>query len=333
MNRKWMMVCLGAVLAAAVLTGCGGNGGTGNTKKPKTDTPPAATAKLGDKTVNLYEFTGESLKGKVYKVPHILVDGDKLYMRYFGPLKEGDTEQVLTANQILLDHETVKEVKPIPGNSNLDTPFFLSNHHVYMDNKGKDRTAWWNGKELHTAKDAMPNAFGTGEGSQVYYWGPGSKSKGKSICRAEIVNGEIKNGKEVLAIPYKDIFGSDDQNKWIYEFSRIRADKDGFYIEMRKMVNKAKEGYKLFAFDNQGKTYCTLENLDKEASVFAITDNYIVMAKRTAQGGKYTVSEKKTGKSLGEFELPAAPDMIDGGAGDSVMIFAGKDEKLYRLDL
>lgn len=330
MKKKWMVALASAALAALVLTGCGG--GTG-TKKPKTDTPPTATAQLGNQTVNLYEYTGESLKGKVTAFPHILVDGDHLYVHYMGPLPEDNSKHVRTVNQILVDHETVKEVKTLPGNVNLDRPFFISNHDLYMTHIGKDWTAWWDGKELHTARDAMPSAFGTGVDSKVYYWGDGKKSKEVGIHQADIVNAEIKNDNLVLSISYKDIFGSEDQNKREYEFSRIRADKDGFYIEMRKMVNKVANGYKLYAYDNQGKPYCTVENFDKNASVYAITENYIVAAKENSNGGLYKVYEKKTGKDLGEFEMPAIPYIMDGGNGDSVMIFSKKEQKMYRMDL
>ena len=325
---------LTGLVSAALITGCGGDGGkpsgsgsgaANNPPKIETptrapvSTPPTMTFKFGQTEAKVYELTGVDLKN-IIRTNRIVTMGDDIFFHTDTKYYEDKLQHV---NKVTLKNETISNLVDLGPSGDIHEMTTNGKIVLWQSNRKateKDKLVIYDGKEAKAAGKWSGSPEGD-PGSDNFYvlWG-------HELREQTLENGEWKIGKKLI----------EDYQKMDPEFGRVSFKnvcvKDG-EIYIRYFLPK-KDGEKedtpmLIALDKNGKELRRYEGVKELPRGWAVTENYVI---HSGSKGDFRVYDRKTAKLLGEAKIEMRPFVLWTKTGNDVIVYDDRAKKLYRID-
>ncbi len=303
MKKKLICGILAALMACS-LAGCGGE-----KPKAKPATPPVASVKAGEKTVDVYEYTGADWSVINDRMLNLTRNGDQLYFLDFA--KQGKKGILYQAK---MEQETLKDMKAVADNIILSHDLTPVGQNLYFVQDGN--LSYYDGKEVHktdTNRSRSDDIFAAaGKDNEIYRYYNGKQK----IEKGKLENGKFTEGDTFLTLPadYGQVNGK-----------TLVAEKDALYFQY-----DAGKLHRTDVYDLKGKLRFTIDT-GSYAKNIVVTSHYVVVPDKKKNVKIY---DKKDGKEIGTCQLPKLEMLSATAGGDDSIIFSDMStKKIYRADI
>ncbi len=303
--KKKLICGILAALMACTFAGCGG----GEKPKAKPAAPPVASVKAGEKTVDIYEYTGADWTLIKDRMLELTRNGNQLYFLDFG--KQGNKAILYQAT---VEQETLKDMKAVVDNVVLSHGLTLVGKNLYFVQNGN--LSYYDGKAVHqtdTNRSRTDDIFtAAGKDNEIYRYYNGKQK----LEKGKLENGKFTEGATFLTLPSD--YGRTNGKTLV-------AEKDALYFQF-----DAKAKHQTDVYDNKGKLRYTIDT-GSYAKNIVVTSHYVVVPDKKKNVKIY---DKKDGKEIGECKLPKLEMLSATAAGDDSIIFSDiSTKKIYRADI